>query len=147
MAARFDSRVFTSAVPIMMLKFKLLPVLALTLLAQSAVVFAQNVSAVPPKLEPIDNVDDTPITVTAKTAPKNTIEEHREQGRVTEAKVTSGPSTYYLRPNQDPQANDIPGRNLSGPQWKVMEFNLGSKKKTTHEPVEVDNTPAPPTTN
>lgn len=123
----------------MMPTSKILSVLALLLCAQTSLSYAQNTSASPPKLEPIDDINDTPITVTAKPAQKNEVLEHKEQGRVTEVKVTSGPSTYYLKPNNNDSG--IAGRNTSGPQWRVMEF--GGKKKTTHED-EADAAPVPP---
>lgn len=128
----------------MMPPSKILAILALLAFAQTGLAYAQNTTTTgntnPPKLEPIDDVNDTPITVTAKPAQKNSIEEHKEQGRVTEVKVTSGPSTYYLKPNNQ-QESGIPGRNVSGPQWRIMEF--GGKKKTVAED-EPDAAPVPP---
>lgn len=142
--------VFTEANTIMMpccksLSLIALSVLALTSLAPGAAQAQQSAPATTaPKLEPIDDVNDTPITVTSKPAQRNEVQEHRQQGQVTEVKVTSGPSTYYLKPNPNPQGGDIPGRNLSGPQWRVMEF--GGKKKSTHEDdgPDVAPVPAPP---
>src|SRR4051812_11480716 len=54
-------------------------------------------SSAPPQLDRVDN--DTPITTTTKPAPSKKITEKREQGRVTEVTVKSGPSTYTMKPN------------------------------------------------
>lgn len=123
-----------------------LSALTLALTAPAAVVQAQQSapSAAPPQLEILDDVNDTPITINSKPAQRNEVQEHKQQGKVTEVKVTSGPSTYYLKPNPNPQGGDIPGRNLSGPQWRVMEF--GGKKKTNPEDLpDAAPVPAPPT--
>ena len=123
------------------------PALLLTLSAHTA--FAQSTpSQAPPKLERIEEIADDPITVTAKPAPESKITEKRDNsGNVTEATVKSGPSTYTLKPNR-PAGTSLPGDatagNNRGPQWTVMEFDLGKKKKkTTEEEGGSDNT-APP---
>ena len=123
------------------------PALLLTLSAHTA--FAQSTpSQAPPKLERIEEIADDPITVTAKPAPETKITEKRDNsGNVTEATVKSGPSTYTLKPNR-PAGTALPGDatagNNRGPQWTVMEFDLGKKKKkTTEEEGGSDNT-APP---
>jgi len=123
------------------------PALLLTLSAHTA--FAQSTpSQAPPKLERIEEIADDPITVTAKPAPETKITEKRDNsGNVTEATVKSGPSTYTLKPNR-PVGTSLPGDatsgNNRGPQWTVMEFDLGKKKKkTTEEEGGSDNT-APP---
>jgi hypothetical protein len=123
------------------------PALLLTLSAHAA--FAQSTpSQAPPKLERIEEIADDPITVTAKPAPESKITEKRDNsGNVTEATVKSGPSTYTLKPNRPP-GTALPGDATSGanrgPQWTVMEFDLGKKKKkTTDEEAAPDNT-APP---
>lgn len=123
------------------------PALLLTLSAHTA--FAQSTpSQAPPKLERIEEIADDPITVTAKPAPESKITEKRDNsGNVTEATVKSGPSTYTLKPNR-PAGTSLPGDatagNNRGPQWTVMEFDLGKKKKkTTEEEGGPDNT-APP---
>lgn len=137
---------------------KLWPVCALLLLGQSALVNAQTAqtaqtasptvapSAAPPKLEQIEDGSDAPITapitITAKPAPKTQVSEHREQGQVTEVKVTSGGSTYYLKPNAP---GDTTSSTNRGPQWRIMEFDLGSKKKKqANEEVPEDTAPPPP---
>ncbi|WP_317202642.1 DUF2782 domain-containing protein [Janthinobacterium sp.] len=121
--------------------------LALSLLALSAAVGAQTPSSAPPKMERIDESGDAPITVTAKPANQKKITEKREQGKVTEVKVTSGKSTYYVKPNTpagSAQPGDLAGSANRGPQWKVMEFDLGRKKASAKELEAADPAPAPP---
>jgi hypothetical protein len=137
--------------PIMMPTSKLWPLCALLLLGQSALVSAQTAQtasptvspgAAPPQLEQIEEGSDVPITINAKPAPKTQVSEHREQGQVTEVKVTSGGSTYYLKPNPP---TDTASSTNRGPQWRIMEFDLGSKKKKqSNEEVPEDTAPPPP---
>jgi hypothetical protein len=123
------------------------PALLLTLSAHTA--FAQSTpSQAPPKLEKIEEIADDPITVTAKPTQESKITEKRDNsGNVTEATVKSGPSTYTLKPNR-PVGTSVPGDAMSGnnrgPQWTVMEFDLGKKKKTTKEEDGSPDNTAPP---
>jgi hypothetical protein len=133
-----------------MLRFPALaPVLTLCLLAQAGAVLAQATpSSAPPKLERIEEGSDTPITVTPPKGNNNKIVEKKEGGVTKEVTVKSGKSTYIMRPNV-PAGNAQPGDGQSSairaPQWKVMEFDLGKKKKKTDkEDVPADTTPAPP---
>ncbi len=88
---------------------------------------------------------EAPITVTPQGDKATKIEERREQGRVTEVKVTSGSSTYYLKPNT-PVGNsapgDVTGSANRGPQWKVLEFDFGNTKKKPQDQEDAA-TPAP----
>ena len=130
----------------MMRTFKFRQFLALSLLALSAAAGAQTPSSAPPKLEKIDEAGDAPITVTGKPDSEKKITEKREQGKVTEVKVKSGKSTYYVKPNApagSAQPGDLTGNANRGPQWKVMEFDLGKKKKTPQEQDAADNAPPP----
>lgn len=112
--------------------------------------FAQSTpSQAPPKLEKLEEVTDDPINVTAKPAPERQITERRDNsGKVVEATVKSGPSTYTLRPTQ-PVGTSLPGDAMSGaargPHWTVMEFG-GKKKKNPEDdaPAEADAPPPPP---
>jgi hypothetical protein len=83
----------------------------------------------PPKTEPIEDTLAPSITIpTPKTERK--ITQKTEQGKVTEVTVTTGGSTYILKPNAT-VGNAIPGDVQStvnrGAQWKILEFNLGEK--------------------
>ncbi|KQW91771.1 hypothetical protein ASC94_16755 [Massilia sp. Root418] len=120
------------------------PVLVLAL---SSVAQAQTPSAAPPKLDKIEEVD-TPITVTTKPANERKVTEKREGGRVTEAKVKSGPSTYTVKAQNTTSTTALPGDAAGqanrGPQWTVMEFDIGKKKTKQKEDEAADDTPAPP---
>lgn len=138
----------TEARPIMKRTSTLWSILGLSLLLQAAVTGAQAQntapSAAPPKMEQIEDVGDAPVTVTSKPV-ETQMTEKREQGRVTEVKVSSGGSTYYVKPNNHngtATPGDVGGNR--GPQWQVMEFDLGRKKQKQHDDDALDTTPAPP---
>ena len=121
--------------------------LALPFALLSAHAAAQSAASAPQQLERIEEVD-SPVTVTAKPSPQTKIVEKREGGRVTEAKVKSGPSTYTVKPNT-PAGSALPGDAAGlanrGPQWTVMEFDiLAKKKKRSGEEAEKDDAPPPP---
>lgn len=119
-----------------------------TLLALSVLAHTAAGAQEPPrKLEKIEEVGDSPITVAPPAGGEKKIIEKREQGRVTEVKVTSGGSTYHLKPNT-PAGSAVPGDAVGGanrgPQWQVMEFDLGKKKKQKDEETAADDAAAPP---
>ncbi|SFU27662.1 hypothetical protein [Pseudoduganella namucuonensis] len=124
---------------------KIWPVL---ILALSGYAQAQTPSA-PPKLDKIEEID-TPITVTNKTGDDRKISEQRDNsGRVTEAKVKSGPTTYSVKPKNTATSTALPGDAAGqanrGPQWTVMEFDIGKKKtKQKEDGAEDDTAPPPP---
>ncbi|MCE3263226.1 MAG: hypothetical protein K0R43_2305 [Pseudoduganella sp.] len=69
-------------------------------------------------------------------------------GRVTEAKVKSGKSTYTVKPNT-PAGSALPGDAAGsanrGPQWTVLEFDLlAKKKKRSAEEADKEDGPPPP---
>ncbi|MES2017142.1 MAG: hypothetical protein V4484_11660 [Pseudomonadota bacterium] len=124
--------------------FKLL---SLCLLAHVGLATAQQKpSEAPPKLEIIEQGSDTPITIAPPKQGGTKITEKKEGGRVTEVKVKSGKSSYTMKPN-NPAGNAQPGdgtsNTLRAPQWTVLEFDLGKKKKTDRENVP-EPAPAPP---
>jgi hypothetical protein len=123
--------------------------LSLCLLAHAGLAMAQQKpSEAPPKLDIIEQGSDTPITVTPpKQSGGAKITEKKEGGRVTEVKVKSGKSSYTMKPNI-PAGNAQPGDAQSGavraPQWTILEFDLGKKKKTDRENVPDTAAPPPP---
>lgn len=121
--------------------------LALLTLAHAA---NAQTNAPPPKLERIEEIEDSAITVTPKSGSQEEIAEKREQGRVVEAKVSAGGSTYYVKPYA-PAGTSLPGDILGsanrGPQWQVLQFNLGKSKQKQREEEADDNAPAPPPPN
>ena len=124
------------------------PALLLSLSAHIAP--AQTPSAAPPKLDRIDNVDDTPITIGAKQAPVHEITQKREGGVITEETVKSGPSTYTVRAapvNGNTLPGDTFGHANHGAQWTVMQFDLGKKKTPAKdEEAGADDSAPPPVT-
>lgn len=92
----------------------------------------------PPRLEKLEEVDAPGVTITqpGEVQKKDSITEKREQGQVTEVKVESSGSTYYLRPRN--VGSSQPGDAQSGPptnaQWSIKEFDWGGKKKKPTAP-------------
>lgn len=116
--------------------------LVLPLLVCAAVAGAQQKpGAAPPQLEQIEETGEAPITVTSKPENERKITEKREQGKVTEAQVNTGKSKYTVKPNT-PAGSALPGDMTGsanrGPQWKVMEFDLGKKKKKSGKQTDGD---------
>lgn len=114
-----------------------LSTLALCLLAPVSLALAQQAKPQtppdqkPPKLERIEPGSDVPAT-TIPPREGTTIKERKQNGQVTEVEVKAGPSHYYMKPNT-PAGNAQPGTAEAGsvraPQWQVLEFDLGKKKK------------------
>lgn len=100
----------------------------------------------PPKMEKLEEGDAPTITIRKPDTEKK-ITEKREKGKVTEVKVQTGNSTYYLKPNE-PAGAALPGDAQSnenrGAQWSVHEFDLGRKKKGAKQPPAEPIPPAPP---
>lgn len=129
-------------------------ILAAGLLAHAGLVLAQPATPAqpptrpgeaPPKMEVIEE-GSGPIAPRKQGGPK--ITEKKVGGVVTEVKVQSGKSSYTLKPNT-PAGNAHPGDGqsnaLRGPQWTVLEFDLGKKKKSDKEEVpEAALVPPPP---
>ncbi len=92
-------------------------------------------AAPPPQLEQLDEGDQPAITI-RKPATEREITEKREHGRVTEVKVRSGRSTYYLHPN-DPAGSAMRGDTQSDTvrpaEWVVHEFDIGRKAEEAAE--------------
>ena len=106
----------------------------------------KNVAPPPPKLEKLEEGEQPAITIAPPDSGTKITEKH-EQGKVTEVKVKSGKSTYYLKPN-DPAGSaargDLESDQIRAAQWPILEFDLGRKKVNPKE-VEPPQTlqPAP----
>ena len=105
---------------------------------------AQAPSEVPPKLEKLEEGSAPGITIRQREGERK-MTEKREKGKVTEVKVHSGKSTYYVKPN-DPAGSALPGDAQSstnrGAQWQVKEFELGNQNQSVG--AEAAKVPAPP---
>jgi hypothetical protein len=86
----------------------------------------------PPKLEKLEEGEQPAITIPGKSDSERKITQKKEKGKVTEVKVKSGKSTYYLKPN-DPAGSAVRGdaqsNEIRGAQWEVKQFDLGRKKQ------------------
>jgi len=129
----------------MMRSLKIWPVAAsLAALAMPLPASSQPPDDTPPRLEKLEEGEAPAITI-RKPDSERKITEKRQGGKVTEIKVQSGKSTYYLKPNE-PAGSALPGdiqsNAIRAPQWQIKEFDLGRKQ----EPEEADaaQTPAPP---
>lgn len=143
----YKNGVPSEAIYIMMRTSKIWQILVLSLLAHTAALHAQTKDAPPSRLEKIEETADSPITVTPKSSTEKKIIEKREGGRVTEARVKSGNGSYTVKPNTPP-GSALPGDALGsanrGPQWQVMEFDLGAKKKKQTQEEAAETAPPPP---
>ncbi|WP_050467295.1 hypothetical protein [Herbaspirillum chlorophenolicum] len=100
----------------------------------------------PPELEKLEEGEPPAVTIRKPgddgNSSGNSIKEHRDHGQTKEIEVKSGPSTYYLRPNQN-VGSSTPGDAQSGPptsaQWKVGEFDWGVKKQPQQDGTGTDN--------
>lgn len=95
----------------------------------------------PPKMEKLEEGEAPGVTIRKPGQERKITEKRAPGGKVTETKVTSGKSTYYLKPNETP--GTVPGDTQSsanrGAQWEVGEFDLGHGEAT-----EVPAVAAPP---
>ena len=127
---------------------KYLPIIAL-FLAPALAIAQQNAPAPgnqPPRLERLEEGNEPAITIRKPEAGKKATEQ-REGGKVKQITVQSGPSTYYVKPNEQP-GTSVPGdaeSNVTRPaQWQLFEFDFGRRKESR----EIDSVqtlePAPP---
>jgi len=105
----------------------------------------ERVAPPPPQLQQLDE-DEQPAITIRKPEVEREITERRENGRVTEVKVRSGRSTYYLHPNT-PAGSAMPGDTQSDTvrpaEWVVHEFDLGRNKAEEKGEEPVPATPVP----
>ncbi|NEX64273.1 DUF2782 domain-containing protein [Noviherbaspirillum galbum] len=86
----------------------------------------RNDAPPPPRLEKLEEGEQPAVTI--RKPPERQIEERRAPGgKVTEVKVTSGKSTYVVKPNEpagSAQPGDQEGTSNRGAQWEVFQFDL-----------------------
>ncbi|MET0264762.1 MAG: hypothetical protein ABW202_04040 [Duganella sp.] len=127
--------------------FSLLPALLFTLGAHAV---AQNTpSQAPPKLDKIEEFSDDAVNIKSNQSQQGTqINDRRDNnGNIVETNVTSGPSTYKVRPVHPAGVGPVgegPGPAIRGAQWTVMEFGPGKKKKAEDDSADAPPPPAPP---
>lgn len=129
--------------------FKVWPIAVVCLAGSGALLQARaqqgrQPADAPPRLEKLEEGEAPGITI-RKPEGARKITETRKQGKVTEIKVNSGNSTYYLKPNS-PAGSALPGdaqsSSMRAAQWEVLEFgNPGNVNEV--EPIQT-LAPAPP---
>lgn len=131
------------------MRFSLLTPLAAGLLAilssvQPALA-QQNAAPPPPRLEKLEEGEEPAVTI-RKPAERKIEEKRAPGGKVTEVKVTSGGSTYYLKPN-DPAGSALPGDQEGtanrGAQWEIFQFDWFSKQPKEGADDAAPDQPAP----
>ncbi|MDO8701975.1 MAG: hypothetical protein Q7J77_06080 [Undibacterium sp.] len=106
--------------------------LGLILGSLSIAVQAQSTPASsPPKMEKIEEIPDSGITISKPEPAKSKMVEKRVNGKVTEVQVKSGKSSYTVKAN--PEIGNAPKGTVQGDanraaQWTILEF--GGKKES-----------------
>lgn len=128
-------------------KFSLLAS-GLAICVASSWVQAQPATDVPPpQLEPLEEGEAPAVTIRSGKEANQITESRDKDGKVREVKVTSGGSTYYLRPNE-PAGSAMRGdgqSNVNRPaQWRVMEFPTPQQQPELREEEQPVEAPPPP---
>lgn len=134
--------------PTTMRTFKLWPLVAVCVAAFATPLTAsaqkQADAPLPPKLEKLEEGEAPAITI-RKPGSEKKITEKRDKGKVTEVKVQSGKSTYYLKPNDQPgsaQPGDAESSATRAAQWQVLEFGNPKTVKEAEPPQTLEPKPA-----
>lgn len=101
----------------------------------------------PANVQRIEPGSDVPATTIPPKRGTEIVEHRNNNGEVTEVEVTAGGSHYYMKPNNQP--GNAQTNAVRAPQWKVGEFDLSGKRRTTNEagqnvPTTADAPPPPP---
>ena len=101
----------------------------------------------PPQTEPLVEGEAPAITIRKPDQQNQTTEKRAPGGKVTEIKVISGGSTYYLKPN-DQAGSAVVGdaqSNVNRPaQWQIGEFDLGQRREDQEAQTEQEAAAPPP---
>jgi hypothetical protein len=110
--------------------------------------FAQQADAPqPPRLEKLEEGEAPAVTIRPPGQERRMTEKRAPGGKVTEVQVTSGKSTYYLKPNDQPGSavvGDTQSHSMRAPQWEVQTFDLGLEAAKEQAAQADVNAPAPP---
>lgn len=90
-----------------------------------------NPAPPPPQTQPLNEGEAPTITIRKPGEGEQPITQKKKQGKVTEVKVQSGGSTYYLKPNEQPGSalpGDVESKSMRGSQWQVLEFDMKPQK-------------------
>lgn len=109
---------------------------------------ANNVAPPPPQMERLEEGSAPAATIEApKAAPDSMTQRRVYGGKITESKVTSGGSTYYVLPNDQVGSSvrgDMESHSTRPAQWEVLNF--GADKENRKAAEAASRTPAPPET-
>ena len=123
-------------------------ILGLLLASLSIAVQAQGAPAsTPPKMEKIEEIPDSGITIKKTDPAKSKMVEKRVNGKVSEVQVQAGSSNYVVKAN--PEVGNAPkgtvqGDANRGAQWSILEF--GGKKESKEVETIPTLQPAPEST-
>ena len=102
----------------------------------------------PPQLQPLEEGEEPAVTIRPPDTKGRISEKRAPGGKVTEIKVTSGGSTYYLKPDVAAGSTlpgDMQSSGLRAAQWEVLEFDLSRSKEAKEvDAVQPDAAPVPP---
>jgi hypothetical protein len=142
---------FNNISPLIMRTLKVLPIVATCIAAYAIPLLAVAQQSAgnappPPKLEKLEEGEAPAVTIRKPEQQKKITEKRAPGGKVTEVKVDTGGSTYYLKPN-DSAGSALPGDGQSstgrGAQWEVLEFDV-SRSKEAKEAQEAQAATVPP---
>lgn len=102
----------------------------------------------PPQLENLEEGEEPAVTIRKQDEQQGRIEEKRGAGgRVEEVKVTTGGSTYYLRPNST-AGSALPGDAQSSgnraAQWEIKTFDTRPQQEAKEADAAQELPAAPP---
>ncbi len=105
-----------------------------------------NPAPPPPQTQKLEEGEAPTITIRKPGEEEQPITQKKQQGKVTEVKVKSGGSTYYLKPNDQPGSSlpgDVESKSMRGSQWQVMEFDM-TRQKDQKQVEQTPDAPQPP---
>lgn len=136
-----------------MYTLKVLPILTACVAAYAIplAVHAQQApdnAPAPPQLEKLEEGEAPAVTIRGPEQQGRVIEKRERGGYVSEVEVTSGNSTYYLKPNTQAGSaiyGDGQSNLIRAPQWRIGEFDLRrSDQDKEAEARAAASTPPPP---
>jgi len=85
----------------------------------------------PPQTMKLEEGEAPEVTITQPGSGEQKITQQRQQGKVTEVKVQTGRTTYYVKPNDTPGAmrGDAQSDNASPAQFQIGEFGLPKQQE------------------
>jgi len=107
----------------------------------------QDSAPPPPRMQKLEEGEEPAVTIRKPNEERKIEEKRAPGGKVKEIKVTSGKSTYYLRPNEPAGSaypGDQEGMTNRAAQWEVLEFDIGRQAKQGETEQQEPDVPPPP---